>query len=115
MKIFIGGNFLSWNEYLNLERSNKYAANSVKQEEKKIVKLFARNKYTGEYPVEVIFRPHFKDARRDLDNTRIKGVLDGLVACGVLKNDNLKCIQRIVLEPIFTKKSGLEIEINGIN
>ena len=29
------------------------------------------------------FYKHFKDKRQDLDNVRIKGILDGLVKCGV--------------------------------
>lgn len=115
MKLFIDYNVVNWNEYINIERTNKYAANNLKQQEKQIVALFARGKqYEGSYPVEVIFKPHFKDKRRDLDNTRIKGILDGLVANGVIKNDNLNYIQRIVIEPIFNKKQGLEIEINCI-
>lgn len=115
MKLFIDYNVVNWNEYINIERTNKYAANNLKQQEKQIVRLFARGKkYTGGYPVEIVFRPYFKDKRRDLDNTRIKGILDGLVANGVIKNDNLNYIQRIVIEPIFNKNQGLEIEINCI-
>ncbi len=115
MKIYIEQDFLNWNDYINLERSNKFAANKVKQDEKKTVAfLVVGKKYNGEYPVEIIFRKHFKDLRQDLDNVRIKGVLDGLVACGVLKNDNLKHIQRIVLEPVFDNKTGIEIEIKKL-
>lgn len=114
MKIFIGGKFLNWNDYIRLERSNRYAANSVKQSEKKIVGLFAKEKYSGDYPIEIIFRPYFKDRRQDLDNTRLKGIIDGLVACGVIKNDNLNCVQRLVIEPVFTKTEGVEIEINDV-
>jgi len=116
MKIFLNYQPPCWNEYINLERSNKYMANNLKQQEKKIVGLLARGKkYTGEYPVEIIFRPHFKDKRRDLDNTRLKGILDGLVACGAIRNDNLNYIQRIIIEPIFDKKEGVDIEINALN
>jgi len=116
MKIFIKSDVINWNEYIKLERSNKYAANALKQEEKRIVGLFAGGaKYKGGYPIEIVFRPHFKDLRRDLDNTRVKGVIDGLVCCGVIKNDNLTCIRRIVIEPIFTNSPGLEIEINELN
>ena len=115
MKLFIGGKFLNWNEYINLERANKYAANEVKKEEKARVTLFAKKKYSGDYPIEIIARPHFKDHRKDLDNTRLKGIIDGLVACGVIKNDNLNCVQRLVIEPIFSKIEGVEIEINDVN
>lgn len=70
--------------------------------------------YKGNYPVEITFKPHFKDHRQDLDNFRYKGLLDGLVACKVLKNDNLKHIQKIIIEPIFDDKEIVEIEIKEV-
>ena len=115
MKLFIEYDFPNWNEYINLERKNMYAANKMKQKEKEIVRYSCiGKKYKGNYPIEMTFKPHFKDYRRDLDNFRIKGLLDGLVACKVLENDNLKHIQRIILEPIFDNKEGVEIEIREI-
>ena len=112
MKLFIEYNFPNWNKYIDLERGNYHAANKLKQKEKDIVRYYTiGQKYKGNYPVEIVFKPHFKDHRKDLDNTRVKGLLDGLVACGVLKNDNLNHIQRIVLEPIFDDKEGIEVEI----
>lgn len=115
IKLFIEYKAPNWNDYINLERSNKFAANNLKQKEKQIVKYFTIGKrYEGNYPVEITFRPHFKDRRQDLDNTRIKGLLDGLVASGILKNDNLKHVQKIVLEPVFDNKEGVEIEIKEL-
>ena len=115
MKIFIEYMPINWNQYINAERKNKYIANNIKQQEKQIVQFFARGKkYAGEYPCEVIVRPHYNAYRQDLDNCRYKGLLDGLVASGVLKNDNLKHIQRIVLEPIFDDKVGIEFEIKEL-
>ena len=115
LKIFIPYSPPNWNNYINAERTNKYIANSIKQEEKRIVKLLTKGmQYSGNYPVEVIVRPHFNAYRQDLDNCRYKGLIDGLVSAGVLKNDNLKHIQRIVLEPIFDDKVGIEIEIRGM-
>lgn len=112
MKIFIEYDPPNWNEYIDIERRNFYASNRLKQREKEIVRYYTiGKKYTGNYPVELIFKPHFKSQRKDLDNFRYKGILDGLVSCGVIKNDNLKHIQRIVLEPVFDKKEGVEIEI----
>lgn len=116
MKIYLPYNFLNWNEYINVERANKYHANNIKQEEKRLVGWATKNNpYNGEYPIEIVFKPHFKDKRQDLDNYRMKGILDGLVAFGVIKNDNLKHVQRIVLEPIFDQKNGVDIEINVLN
>lgn len=115
MKLFIGYMPPNWNEYINAERKNKYIANNLKQQEKQVVQFFARGKkYLGEYPVEVIIRPHYNALRQDLDNLRYKGLLDGLVAAGVLKNDNLKHIQKITLEPIFDDKVGIEFEIKEL-
>lgn len=111
MKIYIDYEPPNWNEYINIERTNFYRANKIKQQEKRLIRLLVKEKYKGNYPIELIVRPHFKDHRRDLDNTRIKGLLDGLVNAGVLKNDNLMYIQRIVYEPIFDDKKGIEMEI----
>ena len=105
----------NWNEYINLERTNKYAANSLKQKEKQIVKLMTRGlKYDGKYPVRIVFRPHYSSLRQDLDNFREKGILDGLVFAKVIENDNLKHIQKIEIEPMFDDVECVEIEIAAL-
>jgi Holliday junction resolvase RusA-like endonuclease len=115
MKIFIEYMPPNWNDYVYAERTSKYIANKIKQDEKRIVQLLTRGKkYTGNYPIEVIVRPHYNAYRQDLDNCRYKGLLDGLVSAGVLKSDNLKHIQKITLEPIFDDKVGIEFEIKEI-
>lgn len=114
MKLFIEHDFINWNEYINAERSNKFKANKIKQEEKRVIGYLATGKYKGKYPISISFKPHFKDKRRDLDNYRLKGLIDGLVASKVIKNDNLNCIQKIELEPIFDDKTGVEIEIKEL-
>ena len=115
MKLVIEYDPPNWNDYINKERSSYYIANKIKQEEKRIVALSTiGKKYNGKYPVEITFKPHFKDHRQDLDNFRYKGIIDGLVACNVLKNDNLKHIQKITLEPVFDNKEIIEIEIKEI-
>jgi Holliday junction resolvase RusA-like endonuclease len=111
MKIFIPYDFTSWNDYIREERSSLYKANHIKQSEKHIIALTVKDKYKGGYPVTLLVKPHFKNKRRDLDNYRLKGLIDGLVCAGVIKNDNLTCIDRIILEPVFTDSEGVEIEI----
>ena len=116
IKFYIDYNFPNWNEYIDIERSNKFKANKLKQEEKALVRYLTRGmKYTGNYPVEITFKKHFKDRRSDLDNVRVKGLLDGLVSCGVLKNDNLKHITKITIEPVFDDKTGIEVEIKEVD
>lgn len=115
MKLFLPYDVPNWNDYINIERRNLHAANNLKQNEKLMVCAeFEGVVYHGRYPVQITFRPYFKDKRKDLDNTRIKGILDGLVACGVIKGDNLTRIQRIVIEPVFSKYEGIEIEIEEL-
>lgn len=105
----------NWNNYINLERTNKYMANNLKQREKQIVWFSCRGKkYEGKYPVQITLKPHYSALRQDLDNFRYKGLLDGLVASGVIKNDNLKHIQRIIVEPVFDNAECVEIEIKEL-
>lgn len=116
MKIIIPYDFNNWNEYIDKERSNRYWANNIKQKEAKIVAQYATEQYQGKYPVKITVLKYFKDKRQDLDNVRIKGVLDGLVKHGVIKNDNLKHIQEIVLKAEINKeKIGIEIEIEEMS
>lgn len=112
MKIFINYNFINWNEYIKIERGNKYHANAIKQAEKNYIVYTVKQKYAGKYPVTLTVRPHFKNKRRDLDNFRLKGLIDGLVAAGVIVNDNLNYINKINVEAVFDEIEGVEIEIN---
>ena len=116
MKIVVDYMPPNWNKYIGIERGNFYSANRLKQKEKQIMRYHTFGKrYEGKYPVELIFRPHYKDYRQDIDNFRSKGLIDGLVANKVIENDNLKHIQKITIEPIFDDEEKVEIEILEIN
>lgn len=112
-KIKIDNKITGWNEYINAERSNMYSAAKIKKKEKDLMMYYCINqpKITT-YPIEIQFIWHFKDKRRDLDNQRVKGILDGLVAHGIIKNDNLNCIRRIVHDSIIDGTEVLEILFN---
>ena len=111
MKIFIDYDFPNWNDYIKSERGSLYHANAIKQAEKNYIAYTVKEKYSGKYPVTLTVRPHFKNKRKDLDNFRLKGLIDGLVTAGVIKNDNLNCINRIVIEPVFSDVVGVEVII----
>lgn len=111
MRIYINYDFMNWNKYINAERSNKFQANAIKQAEKNYICYKVKQKYMGKYPVTLTVRPHFSNKRSDLDNFRLKGLIDGLVAAGVIVNDNLNCINKIILDPVFDKNGGVEVEI----
>ena len=111
MKIFIDYDFPNWNDYIKAERGSIYHANAIKQAEKNYIAYTVRQKYSGKYPVTLIVRPYFQNKRKDLDNFRLKGLIDGLVAAGVLLNDNLNCINKIIIDPVFSDEIGVEVEI----
>lgn len=111
MRIFIDYDFIDWNKYIQAERGSLYHANAIKQAEKNYIAFTVRQKYKGKYPVTLTVRPYFHNKRKDLDNFRLKGLIDGLVAAGVIVNDNLKCIDKIIIEPIFSEEVGVEVEI----
>ena len=112
MVIKIDYSFPNWNEYINKERANKFAAASMKKKELDIIRYHTiGKKYEGKYPIEVIATWHFKNKRKDLDNCRIKGILDGLVKCNVIENDNLNCIRKIVYESVIDGQEYVEIEM----
>lgn len=111
--LYIDYDFPNWNKYINAERTNKYIANNMKQQEKNIVKIFCRGlKPIKKYPVTIKVKKYVKNRSTDVDNIRIKGLLDGLVEMGVLKNDNMTCIKKIILEAEVSKeKNGIDLEI----
>ena len=111
LRLFIDFEPPNWNDYIRTERTNMYKANSIKQTEKELIRYTIKAHWSGSYPVTLIFRPHFQSKRKDLDNFRMKGIIDGLVAAGVIKNDNLNCVNKIILEPVFDDVVGVEIEI----
>lgn len=111
MLIHLNYDFLNWNKYINIERTNKYMANNIKQEEKAYIALTVKERYTGNYPVSLTIRPHYQHKRGDLDNFRMKGLIDGLVSAGVIENDNLTKIDKIILEPVFDDIRGVDVEI----
>lgn len=111
MRLFIPYEFPNWNEYINAERSNRYIASDMKKVDKEAVIWLVKEKYQGSYPVTLTIRPYFKHKKKDLDNYRMKGLIDGLVSAGVIENDNLTKIDKIILEPVFTDETGVEVII----
>lgn len=114
INFFLAGDFENWNEYINAERSSFYKANAIKQREKRFIMSQSIPKYEGNYPVEIIFNVHFKNRRKDLDNFRYKGILDGLVAKRVIDNDNLNKVAKITLNAIVDGENGVEVTIKEL-
>lgn len=47
-----------------------------------------------QYPITVWITLHTRNSRRDIDNA-VKPTLDALVKAGILKDDNLACVNRL--------------------
>lgn len=111
--MYIDYDFPNWNKYIDAERSNKFYASKIKKDEKEIVKLLCRNmKPIEKYPVTIVVTKYVKNRNTDVDNIRIKGLIDGLVDLGVLKNDNLKYIKKVVLQAeVSNTRNGIDLEI----
>ena len=111
--MYIDYDFPNWNKYIDAERTNKYIASSMKKKEKEIVKYLCSGlQPITEYPVIIKVKKYVKTKNTDVDNIRIKGLIDGLVDMGILENDNLKYVKEIRLTAEVSKeKNGIEIEI----
>ncbi len=88
--------FPTLNEYIYLERANKYIAANIKKKCTQIIaeesiqykKLFKKLKF----PAKFIFTWYVKNKKKDFDNISFikKYILDGLVIARCLKNDGQK-------------------------
>lgn len=116
MKIRIPYDPPNWNEYINAERRNRYIAAKLKKDEKMIVRAAVHGKkWKGGYPVALTVRAHFQNRRKDLDNTRVKGIIDGLVEAGVIQDDSLRYVQKLIILPVFDRWEGIEIDIKELD
>ena len=100
--MYIDYNFKNWNEYINIERSNRYWASKIKKEESELMQIIAyQMKPIEKYPIKITFIKYYKHKNNDIDNIRVKGIIDGLVKAGILKNDNMNCIEERITISVF--------------
>jgi len=119
MIIFIPGEFVTANEYIDAERSNRYAAANIKKCETYRAKLAGMQAQPVQYyPVDLYFTWYRKDRKRDPGNVAFseKFVTDGLVEAGVLKADGWNQIRSIHHEFAVDKNNlGVNIRIIEID
>lgn len=88
--------FVSLNEYIDAERSNKqYAAKIKKQQTNSVYYLTRSQKFKLEpKKYDLVFTWFKPDNKKDHDNIAFakKFILDGIVMAGVLPNDNHKYV-----------------------
>ena len=85
----------SLNEYIRSCRSNRYAGAKIKADVENNISVFIARLPRFENPVEIDFHWIEGNKKRDLDNCAFakKFILDALVKCGKLKDDNRRYVQ----------------------
>lgn len=98
MKSFIiPGELVSLNEYVDAERSNKFAASKIKKEQTDLCKLASMSMpkvEDWECPVHIEIVWYMPTMRKDSDNISFakKFIFDGMVCSKRIKNDSMKYI-----------------------
>ncbi|PHR23608.1 MAG: Holliday junction resolvase [Desulfotalea sp.] len=86
------------NEYINVERANRYSAAALKKKVGKKVAMEAMGfKLPKNTKFDLLLTWYKKDNRKDHDNISfgIKFILDGIVSTGALKGDSPRFIGNI--------------------
>ncbi len=109
----IQGPFVSLNEYINAERTNRFIAAKIKREEmERIMWQLPSTKYPEK--INLTLQVYLKDKRKDPDNVYslvMKFLLDSMVKKGMIKNDGQKNIGRITFEPVLIGEERMEVTI----
>jgi len=118
MKITIPLKLPNLNDYIKAINSNRYKGNTMKQDIQNDIGWYIKKLPKYDKPVKIIFTWYEADNKRDLDNICFakKFILDSMVNCGVISNDNRKCV--VGFEDIFPKARGeykVEVEIKELN
>lgn len=84
----------SCNEYIRACRSNPHVGAKMKARTEADISVYIRRLPRFENPVKIGFHWIEANKRRDLDNVAFakKFILDAMVKCGKLKDDNRKCV-----------------------
>lgn len=84
----------SCNEYIRECRTNPFKASKFKNDVESDISLFINRLPVFNNPIKIIFHWYEKNGKRDLDNVAFskKFILDAMVKCGKLKDDNRKCV-----------------------
>lgn len=88
----------SLNEYINACRTNRHMGAKMKRDIEEAIGWHIATLPRFEHPVKIHFHWIEGNRRRDLDNVAFakKFILDALVKCGKLKDDNRRCVTGFV-------------------
>ena len=106
----------SLNEYINECRKNRYAGSTMKAIVERDLSLFIRKLPYFEKPITIEFEWVEENKRRDLDNICFakKFILDTMVKCKVLKDDNRRFVTGFVDKFSYDKESKVILNITEV-
>jgi Holliday junction resolvase RusA-like endonuclease len=106
----------SLNEYVNICRTNRYAAAQYKRNLETEIYYFIAKMPRYEKPIKIRFHWIEGTKKRDLDNICFakKFILDAMVKAGKLKDDNRKHVTAFTDEFSYGKETKVIIEIEEV-
>ncbi len=106
----------SLNEYINECRSNRFAGAKMKKSIENDIAVFINKLPVFKNPIHITFNWIEKDRKRDLDNIAFakKFILDALVKCGKMKDDNRNYVLGFVDEFFYGSESKVVLKIEEI-
>lgn len=116
-KIEIPFKLPSLNDYINKCRTNKYAGASMKTKIEKNIAWYINTLPAYKKPVKIHFHWIEGNKRRDLDNVCFakKFILDCMVKCGKLKDDNRNYVIGFTDTFEYSKETKVILEITEIS
>ncbi|MDO9028168.1 MAG: hypothetical protein Q7U68_04835 [Candidatus Roizmanbacteria bacterium] len=112
--LVIKGELTDLNEYVRIERGNKFAGAKVKREETNRiwVECIQQKIELQKKGCFIVFQWYSKDRRKDKDNVAFakKFILDGLVLAGVIKSDRWDFISGF-LDVFYIDKENPRVEV----
>lgn len=103
----------SLNTYINVCRTNPYKASKFKKDLENDIGVFINHIPVFDKPIKIHFHWVEENKKRDLDNVAYakKHILDAMVKCGKLKDDNRKCVTAFTDTFSYGKDSKVILEI----
>ena len=118
MKITIPGELPTLNEIIDESKRHWGAYKTMKDNHTEAAKLIAQSKLEPMEKVDITFKWHCKNRRKDKDNIIVgqKFIIDGLVEAGILENDGWKQIGDIKHSfEVDKEKPRVEVEIKEVD
>ena len=106
----------SCNEYINANRNSKYLGANMKRITEETIYYYIKDLPVFEKPIKIDFTWVEDNKRRDLDNVCFakKFILDAMVKCGKLKDDNRNCVTGFTDTFEYAKETKVILEIEEV-